>query len=108
MATVVELTGFAPNVHVWFHRIDTMLPIREKDNGGDRWTRRYETPAAIASKKLSGNIKRAGASWSVTLTYLRNISENACTVNGAPSLRLLTSTYAPRLLNARASHRSES
>lgn len=29
LATVVELTGVAPNVHVWFHRINTPVPIRE-------------------------------------------------------------------------------
>jgi hypothetical protein len=29
LATVVELTGIAPNIHVWFHRVDTPVPIRE-------------------------------------------------------------------------------
>ncbi|MEP6959104.1 MAG: hypothetical protein ABI980_10285 [Nitrospirota bacterium] len=41
LATVVELTGVAPNVRVWFHRVDTPVPVRECEG---QWVGPLEVP----------------------------------------------------------------
>ena len=41
IATVVELTGFPPNVKVWFPQKDMPIPISECEG---RWSGRLEVP----------------------------------------------------------------
>jgi len=41
LATVIELTGFAPNVKVWFPQKDTPIPISECEG---RWVGPLDVP----------------------------------------------------------------